>query len=618
MNDNLSLAHKVIVLVCTPLLFQIIFVGTLGVLLSQAEHDRREEAHAKDVAAQATVILQLIVEAGATIAIEEQARNYFKTEGLMHRGQSAGVLAVKKFEFLKRFVRGHPEEEDAVARIGKVQEDILGCLQRAREANRLSDRISEVSEYVKLHKLVTDFAGTINEVTERQREIQSFKATSQAHSRQLITLLLLIAVVFNIFLVLTIAFYFHRSTIHRLAILMDNTRRLVARQPLNPRVSGTDEIAHLDKVFQEMAAELGEARRKERAVIEQAKDVICSLDSDGKFTNVNPACKLLWGYEPEQIIGRNWRDLVVASDCESTGQAIDRITKGDNELSIENRVLCQDGREADTRWSAHWSPADQSLFCVAHDITDRKEIERMKQEFVAMVSHDLRTPLTSIQMYLSLLSTGVYGSLNETGKENLSSADANITRLINLINDLLDAEKMEAGKLQLLYRSVSMGDVLEDALMAVKGYADQQGVELDLIPYDQDIQADGDRLIQVLVNLMANAVKFSPRGGKVTITACDHPEEVEVKVIDRGRGIPSDHLAAVFERFVQVKTGDAKIGRGAGLGLTICKSIVETHGGTIGVISEEGKGSTFWFRIPRTNDSGSDPPLSREALPVAG
>lgn len=602
MKDNLSLAQKVIILVCTPLLFQIIFVGTLGALLSQAEHDRREETHAKEVATEATLILQLIVEAGATIAIEEQARNFIKTDRLVKRGQSAGERAQRKFEGLKKLVIGHPEEQDAINKIGQVQADILGCLTRARQANRDGDAPAEVVEYVKLNNLVSDFTGTINEVTEKQREIQSSKAGAQARSRYLITAVLLVGVVFNIFLALTIAFYFHRGITYRLSILMDNTRKLVAGEPLNPPVAGTDEIAHLDKVFQEMVSDLQEAQRKERSIIQNAKDVICSIDSRGIFTKVNPACRTVWGYEPEELIGTNFKDLIVASDRDRTSQSIQRISKGESDLPIENRVTCKDGREVDILWSVHWSEAEDSWFCVAHDITERKDVERIKQEFVAMVSHDLRTPLTSIQMYLSLLSTGVYGALNESGKENLSTAGNNINRLINLINDLLDAEKMEAGKLQLHYARMSMGDVLEDALMAVTGYASQQGVELDLIPYDADIVADADRLVQVLVNLLANAVKFSPAGSKVVISAVDHPQCLEVRVCDRGRGIPASHLNSVFDRFAQVKSTDAHKARGAGLGLTICRSIVETHGGTIGVISEEGKGSTFWFRIPRGPD----------------
>lgn len=599
MNDNLSLAHKALVLVCTPLLFQILFVGILGVLLSQAEFERREEAHAKDVATKASTILRLIIEAGATVAIEEQARQYIKTDGLVRKGDLASEHAEEQFEILKQMVRGRPDEEAAIARIGVVESDIRGSLRRARKANHRGDHIGALSEYAQVNRLVNEFTKAVDQVTEQQGDIQRKKASAAEQSRRLITVFLLLGVVFNIFLALAIAFAFYRGAAYRLSILMDNTRKLGKGQPLNPPVGGKDEIAHLDNVFQEMAVELHEARRKEQAVIFNAKDVICSLDGEGRFNAVNPAAKVVLGYAPEELIGKNWLELIVETDREKTESAIARIVKGVENVAIENRAIRRDGSELDIVWSAHWSAADDSLFCVAHDVTERKEIERMKREFVAMVSHDLRTPLTSIQMYLSLLGTGVYGNLNDNGLDNLHSADGSINRLINLINDLLDAEKLESGKFEINCFDVSMADVLEDAVMSVQAYAAQQGVLLDLIPYDSDVHADGDRLIQVVVNLLSNAVKFSPRESKVTISAVEHSDCVEVRVTDRGRGIPQDQIATIFEKFTQVKKNDAKKMRGSGLGLSICKAIVERHGGTIGVNSDEGNGSTFWFKIPR-------------------
>lgn len=599
MNDNLSLAQKALVLVCTPLLFQILFVAILGMLLSQAEYERREEAHAKDVATKATTILRLIIEAGATVAIEDQARQYIKTDGLVRKGEAASEHAQEQFDLLKQMVSGRPDEEAAIARIGVVEENIRSCLRRARKANHRGDSIAALSQYAQVNRLVSEFTDAVDAVTEQQGDIQRKKALAAEQSRRLITVFLLLGVVFNIFLALFIAFVFYRGAAYRLSILMDNTRKLGKGLPLNPPIGGKDEISHLDNVFQEMAVELHEARRKEQAIIANAKDVICSLDGDGRFSAVNPAVKPVLGYTPEELIGKNWRDLIVESDREKTESAIARIIKGVDNIAIENRALRSDGRELDIVWSAHWSVADDSLFCVAHDITERKEVERMKREFVAMVSHDLRTPLTSIQMYLSLLGTGVYGNLNDNGLQNLQCADGSINRLINLINDLLDAEKLESGKFEINCTDISMGDVLEDAVMSVQAYAEQQGVVLDLIPYDSDVHADGDRLIQVVVNLLSNAVKFSPRESRVTVSAVEHPDCVEVRITDRGRGIPQEQIGTIFDKFTQVSKADAKKMRGSGLGLSICKAIVERHGGVIGVSSEEGNGSTFWFKIPR-------------------
>jgi signal transduction histidine kinase len=268
--------------------------------------------------------------------------------------------------------------------------------------------------------------------------------------------------------------------------------------------------------------------------------------------------------------------------------------------NFENRVRCKDRGVVDFAWSAHWSAQDQTLFCVARDISERKMIDRLKRDFVAMVSHDLRTPLTSIQMLLSLLEAEAYGPLNENGRENVAAAEASVERLIGLVNGLLDLEKMESGKLDLLRESWHVGDVLEPSLQAVRGFAFQQGVSV-VVPVHADIEifADRDRLVQVLINLISNAIKFSPRGGTVDLTVAEEPRWVTFGVKDQGRGVPPEMREAIFDRFKQVEHDDARVKGGSGLGLAICKAIVERHGGLIGVDSVEGKGSNFWFKLPR-------------------
>ncbi len=233
-----------------------------------------------------------------------------------------------------------------------------------------------------------------------------------------------------------------------------------------------------------------------------------------------------------------------------------------------------------------------------HDMAEAlAEAARRKQELVAMVSHDLRTPLTSVQAALTLLEAGVYGELSDKARKEVTVAESNTTRLINLINDLLDIEKMEAGKLAMNCQNIPLAPVLEKSFEAVMAFADQHKVEMDVPGTDLQVYGDSDRLVQVLVNLLSNAIKFSPPNSTVTITVEATSGWVTVKVIDHGRGIPAGFRKAIFERFQQVEPGDASEKKGTGLGLPICKAIIEGHGGLIGVESEEGKGSTFWFRL---------------------
>jgi signal transduction histidine kinase len=245
-----------------------------------------------------------------------------------------------------------------------------------------------------------------------------------------------------------------------------------------------------------------------------------------------------------------------------------------------------------------------------HDmVKSLKELEEMKRQFVAMVSHDLRTPLTSLKMFLELLEQGIYGELNAVGSSRTQLAERNVTRLIALINDLLDYEKLQSGQFSLNTSVIALAPVVARSIDAINAFAEQHKVKLLAEPIDCEAVADGDRLIQVLVNLISNAVKFSPENGSVVVSARRIENMVEVRVKDEGRGIPKEFHHTVFERFKQVKKSDATEKGGTGLGLPICKALIENHGGKIGVESEEGKGSTFWFTLPcpGTEQASSDP-----------
>jgi signal transduction histidine kinase len=237
---------------------------------------------------------------------------------------------------------------------------------------------------------------------------------------------------------------------------------------------------------------------------------------------------------------------------------------------------------------------------VFHDMADAlAEAARLKQEFVAMVSHDLRTPLTSINGFLVLLEHGVYGELPAKAVDGTNMAIRSINRLILLINDLLDMEKMEAGKLEMTFKQTALEPIIQRTMESLKNFAEQHEVALlNASPSNLEVFADADRLVQVGVNLVSNAIKFSPKGGTVTISAEPITDFIVVRVKDQGPGIPPQYVDAIFERFRQLPASEGANKGGTGLGLAICKAIVEQHGGKIGVDTEESKGSTFWFLVP--------------------
>ncbi len=229
----------------------------------------------------------------------------------------------------------------------------------------------------------------------------------------------------------------------------------------------------------------------------------------------------------------------------------------------------------------------------------QEETDRIKGDLISVVSHELRTPLTAIRGAIGLLVGGVLGPLPEGPMEMLTIAERNTQRLIALVNDILDLDRLQQGILELHPGRVAAAQIIERSIEAVAAFAAEERVHIDVTSAEGHVRGDDHRLVQVLVNLLSNAIKFSPPESHVTVSASAGETDVEIRVADHGPGIPAAHRGRIFERFHQVQEPSTRRQGGTGLGLSISKGLVEQHGGTIGVESAEGEGSTFWFRIPR-------------------
>jgi signal transduction histidine kinase/DNA-binding response OmpR family regulator len=268
----------------------------------------------------------------------------------------------------------------------------------------------------------------------------------------------------------------------------------------------------------------------------------------------------------------------------------------------ERRYRRLDGTWVDVESSGAALAVDgrPALLWIVRDISQRKEVDRLKNEFVSTVSHELRTPLTSIRGSLSLISAGAFGALPAEVKPVLEIASVNCERLVRLINDILDIEKIEAGKMDFRCRPVELAPLLQAALVAARGLADSVNVRLVLEETAPEARAsaDPDRLLQVLANLLSNAVKFSPSPSRVDVALRRRGDRWKVSVRDRGAGIPQDFRARIFQKFAQADGSDTRQKGGTGLGLSICKVIVERMGGTIGFEDAPDGGTIFYFELP--------------------
>jgi PAS domain S-box-containing protein len=343
-----------------------------------------------------------------------------------------------------------------------------------------------------------------------------------------------------------------------------------------------------------------------RQVTDTVPALIAYLDTAQRFRFHNRAYEESFGLSFEQIDGRPLADVLGPEVYETVRERVDEVLAG-HTVRYERTQLTSEGEHR--HYAMQYFPrygegadADKVIgfFSLGTDITELRRIDRMKTEFVSTVSHELRTPLTSIRGSLGLISGGVAGELPEAVKSLVGIAKNNCERLIRLINDILDSEKIESGKLRLDLQVVDLRQLVQQTLAANEGFATQHGVSLAIRAPDAPlhVRIDGDRMTQVLTNLLSNAVKFSPAGSPVEVRLSRTGRKVRAEVVDAGPGIPEEFSGRIFQKFSQADSSDTRQKGGTGLGLNISRALIEKMGGTIGFSSKPGVGTTFFFELP--------------------
>ena len=343
-------------------------------------------------------------------------------------------------------------------------------------------------------------------------------------------------------------------------------------------------------------------------VLDNVTEAVISADADGHIESVNRAAEGVFGYSQPELLQIQIRALLPERDREKHDAYLAHLkTQGlpFSRGAVESVGLRKDGSEFEMEISFGMAAAGgaRMLTGLVRDITARKQLDKMKSEFISTVSHELRTPLTSIKGSLGLVKSGTVGAIPDKLKRMLDIAYENSDRLVRLINDILDIEKIAAGKMEFSMAPLELEPLLERAIEANREYGAQYGVSFVLTESVAQAQVEGDhgRLMQVLANLLSNAAKFSPRASRVEIALRRHGNGFRIAVADQGPGIPKEFRGRIFQRFAQADSSDTRQKGGTGLGLSITRAIVERHGGAIGFDTEPGKGTTFYFDLPERN-----------------
>lgn len=582
----MKLWHRLALLAVIPLVLQCYLLTQVKTAQEELDRAYIEERRQKDV----VIVIGKAVKAGmdslSDIVSYKSKRTALKKERSIHH-----LERMKKLREDMAAIAGterHMQEVQAV--LSEIEETVQSTIDEDENDVNLRD-LSKTLRFTKLGRS----ALSIMEHAQIQQELKykQMLVVVQAKRKHFDELALQSAILCAV-VTFGIAGYVIFLTSKQLKVLKQNSENLARGEKLLPQMKGADELADVDRTFHLMAKSIKQLSERERAILKNSGEWIFAIDSKLRFSFVSDAVQKLLGVKPEELLGQH-----VANVLGGATDAIEKARTIGVDQVFETKLAGDSNQNVEVQISVHWSDSEHAYFCVAHDIGARKELERMKQSFMAMVSHDLRTPVSANLLTLDLLkSDPSIGNLSDRGKTLVDRSIASNNRLMFLINDLLELERLDSGQLSLDLELVTFNDLIDETLPGVEMLAKAKDITIERDDSNQFIYCESGRIVQVLVNLIGNAVKFSPAGKKVFLKYGKEDAVSKILVVDEGPGIDKESLPFIFDKFKQVKESSGQHKQGFGLGLEICKKLVELHGGSLLVRSELGSGTTFEIRLP--------------------
>lgn len=593
---KLTLGKQALLVVAIPLLVEVAFVTTIAWMVNEIALERGRQLHARALSYEVNCLIRAFLKRGMIVLLGKLPSGA-DLSAVEADFKQERVNISKRLDKIERLVEGRPEEQELFKRIVSKKDEFNSSMRRTTQLANQNEPKAAVRSYSDAQAVLEEVMALTDRMIGLQEEKQRREQEAQELMRRAIEVTLGALVVVSLISALGLMHFFRRSALDRLKVLTESTALLADGKPLGQPLSGNDEMADLDSSFRQMAQELESIQQKERALIDNAADVICTLDNSGRFVYINSAVERIWGYKAEELTGCLLSSFVLDDDSGRTLSALKSgALKPDAVIAI--KIKQKAGTVAHMQWSARFDESKTgALYCVAHDVTVKVQVEQLKSDFLSMISHDLRTPLTSIQLAHELFIDGAYGELNDEGVEELESADADVDRLMELINQVLDIEKADASALEICCQQCEIDSAIDAAVNSSMPLSRKLGVKIKVYPHRSvRIPIDESRITQVIATLLSNALQSSERGQAVSIKVSSDNHFLKVSVSDSGSPVSCDFESDVFDRFAGKQPMPGRCG--TGLGLALCAAIVRLHGGQIGYSSAEGYGCLFWFTLP--------------------
>lgn len=596
-SHSSSLAAQGILLVALLLVSELVLIGALAYLLTQAEAEASRQERARLISSKANRLYLIGFDTGDNVTSVSRSIELGTTDSVSApMDESLEIIGWLKSEL--------KDKQEAQVLLARIEKNFKVCIPvlSAMEAQRasLADEAEREKWQDKRHSIMPTFAALIEDIPALliiTRKLESEGPERERHIREQTESVLAVGLLLTVLVVLLIGYLFSSRVTARLAVINDNIARLKDGRNLLPQLKGHDEIALVDAVIHETAStlrqEIGQLKASEarvRELIENLPVGIAMLDHNGAIEFLNSTLEADFNYSSHQLLGKRIAKLF------APGQDMPDVGP-----SMEYTAVSRDGEQfpADFMMAAVQIDGEPKTLALIIDASEKHAIKKMRQCFVSMVHSELKEPLTDVGAFLNKLGSAAT-AVSPKAVNATKQMQQNIERLIVLLNDLFDLDRLEAGKIDIDPAMASLTVIFERSVSAVAMFAQKHQVQLQVAECQIELLVDASRLVQVLVNLLSNAIKFSPPGSVVSIATRLSASHVEIGVIDHGRGIPQSHIESIFEAYSQVEIADGQAKGGTGLGLAICKAIVEAHQGQIGVNSELGKGSVFWLKLPRS------------------